>query len=61
MIAEIEQATEQALSRLGQISSVDELAGIENDLIGKRSDAREPEEPARARSMPTSARRPGRR
>jgi phenylalanyl-tRNA synthetase alpha chain len=37
MIAEIEQATEQALSRLGQISSVDELAGIENDLIGKRS------------------------
>src|SRR5262245_13477406 len=37
MIAEIEQATEQALTRLGQISSVDELAGIENDLIGKRS------------------------
>ena len=60
MIAEIEQATEQALSRLGQISSVDELAGIENDLIGKRSDAREPEEPARlARCRRAQGGRPG--
>ncbi|HTN81440.1 MAG TPA: phenylalanine--tRNA ligase subunit alpha [Acidimicrobiales bacterium] len=37
MITEIEQATDDALARVGQISSVDELAGIENDLIGKRS------------------------
>jgi phenylalanyl-tRNA synthetase alpha chain len=37
MIDEIREAAEDALARLGEVSTVDALTGIENDLVGKRS------------------------
>ena len=37
MIDEIREAAEGALARLGEVSTVDALTGIENDLVGKRS------------------------
>jgi phenylalanyl-tRNA synthetase alpha chain len=38
MIDEIREAAEGALARLGEVSTVDALTGIENDLVGKRSE-----------------------
>ena len=38
MIDEIREAAEGALARLGEVSTVDGLTGIENDLVGKRSE-----------------------
>ena len=38
MIDEIREAAEGALARLSEVSTVDALTGIENDLVGKRSE-----------------------
>ena len=38
MIDEIREAAEGALARLCEVSTVDALTGIENDLVGKRSE-----------------------
>ena len=38
MIDEIREAAERALARLGEVSTIDGLTGIENDLVGKRSE-----------------------